>query len=648
MQFDYAKRQFQTTEEVAVLFRKKGKQERECGDNSAGQEKKYSVFSNVIFLMRGMMMQSGQVKFIFPLRIIIKLFYVSMPIVLSAAAVSAVENHEGAVAFFWKVGLLAVLYTLSQAAEVVIDELYGLHACNTRIFLFMVNMLKKSITTDYCNREEYDKQKIFSKALNAMQSNWVGIERALREMPSIVFNFFGMILFGGAILAVDVRILVVLLLMLVFNVATNHYARNYLVRHREEDSELSRREYYLRGVCSDIHSGKDARIYGMEKWFGKLLEGYVNQGLKWQRGIEKHYYLPVASDTVFIALRDCLAYVLLIQMAVRGEISLASLTLMLGVVSNFATWMFEFVSSCEGLKDANEGVSDYRRAVSLEDSFLHGEGVTVGQMLHEPVEIEFRDVSFYYETEHGEKKHVFRHLNLHIKKGEKVALVGNNGAGKTTLVKLLCGFYHPTGGEILVNGISIEKYNIEEYFKLLGVVFQDVSLLDFTILNQVTGQMEGEADLDRFWDAVDRAGMKEKILSLDRKENTFIHPVLDDHGIEVSGGEAQKLMLARCIYKDAPLLLLDEPTAALDPIAESNMYREYQSMTEGKTSIFISHRLASTKFCDRILFLENGEIVEEGSHDALLRKGGRYAKIYEIQSHYYDAGGKRNDHHAFA
>ena len=598
-------------------------------------ERKYSVFSNIIFIMKSMSMQSKYMKFIFPLRIIVRLFYVSMPIVLSASAVSVIETHEGTRAFFWKVGILLFVYTLSLAMETAIEEWYGMEAINIRVFTFTVNMLKKSITTDYCNKEEYGKQKIFSKALNAINSNWVGIERAMREIPSIVFNFFGMLLFGGAILTVDVRILFILLLMLGFNIITNHYARDYLIRHREEDSELLRRQNYLRRVCGDIKSGKDARIYGMEKWFGRLLEEYVRQGIKWQRGIEKHYYIPAASDTIFIALRDGLAYVLLIQKALQGEISLAALTLMLGIVSNFATWMFAFVNSCEGLKDANEGVSDYRRAIEIEDSFLHGEGITVEEMLNEPIEIEFKDVSFYYETEDGEKKQVLKNINLHIKKGEKVALVGNNGAGKTTLVKLLCGFYHPTNGEILINGISIEKYNIEEYFKLLGVVFQDVSLLDFTILNQVTGEMEGEADIDKFWDAVSRAGMKESILSLDKKENTFIHPIFDDNGIELSGGEAQKLMLARCIYKNAPLLLLDEPTAALDPIAESEMYKEYKTMAEGKTSIFISHRLASTKFCDRILFLEDGEIVEEGSHDMLLKQGGRYAKIFEIQSHYY-------------
>lgn len=599
------------------------------------EKKTYSLFSNVMFIMKAHFKQNKGMKFLFPARMIAALLKIFLPILLSATAVSVIEKGEGAEIFFLKTGGLLLAYIAVMALDEVTAALYSNCAVNTRVFGFTLDLIWKNITTDYCNREAYDKQKLFGKAGNALNSNWIGVERVIRETPSVIQNFLGMILFGGAILAVDIRILLVLLLMLVCNILTNRYARNYLNKHREEDSELGRKFWYLKGCCEDMKCGKDARIYRMESWFGKLMETYVEQGQKWQRGVEAHYYLPVAGDTIFIALRDGLAYVILIQKAIQGDITLAGLTMMLGVVSNFATWMFSFVNSCEGLADANEMVSDYRRAIDLKDSFLHEGGVTTENMRTEPVEIELKNVSFAYTTEEGEDNQVLKNLNFRIRKGEKVAFVGNNGAGKTTLVKLLCGFYHPTEGEILVNGISIEKYNIEEYFKLLGVVFQDVQLLDFTILSQISGKAKEETDMDRFWDAVEKAGLRQKIESLDKKEDTYINRIFDDEGIELSGGESQKLMLARCIYKDAPFLILDEPTAALDPIAESEMYQEYERMTENKTSIFISHRLASTKFCDHILFLENGEIAEEGTHQELLEKGGRYAKIFEIQSHYY-------------
>ena len=193
-----------------------------------------------------------------------------------------------------------------------------------------------------------------------------------------------------------------------------------------------------------------------------------------------------------------------------------------------------------------------------------------------------------------------------------------------------------------MNGVSIEEYNIEEYHKIIGAVFQDTEHHVFRLVDIVSGKEKEETDMKKFWQSIEQAGLKEKIEQLDKKEDTYLSQVFHDEGIQLSGGEMQKLMLARCIYKNAPFMILDEPTSALDPIAESRIYKEYSRLTKNKTSIFISHRLASTRFCDKILFLENGKIIEEGSHKELLERNGHYAKIYEIQSHYYKENGKQS------
>ena len=217
----------------------------------------------------------------------------------------------------------------------------------------------------------------------------------------------------------------------------------------------------------------------------------------------------------------------------------------------------------------------------------------------------------------------------------KIALVGLNGAGKSTLVKLLCGLYRPTQGTIFINGRPQEEYSKEEYFSLLAVVFQDVKLLPMTIAQNVASDVGTHIDRERVRECLTLSGLWQKVSSLPQKEDTPLGASILDDGIALSGGENQKLWMARALYKNAPMLLLDEPTAALDPLAEQQIYQKYMEMVEGRTSVFISHRLASTRFCDRILLLENGTIIEQGTHDELICLNGRYAQLFEIQGKYY-------------
>ena len=228
-------------------------------------------------------------------------------------------------------------------------------------------------------------------------------------------------------------------------------------------------------------------------------------------------------------------------------------------------------------------------------------------------------------------------LSLTIRPGEKLAIVGLNGAGKTTLVKLLCGLLDPTEGTVLLNGTDIRTFDRKKYYALFSAVFQEYALLSTTVADNVAQSVDG-IDEKKIWDCLEKAGLTTTIRALPNGIHTHVgHEIFLD-GVLFSGGQTQRLMLARALYKDGPILLLDEPTAALDPIAENDIYRKYSAMTAGKTSVFISHRLASTRFCDRILFLDHGRIAEEGTHEALLRKGGGYAALFEVQSRYYQEG----------
>ena len=245
------------------------------------------------------------------------------------------------------------------------------------------------------------------------------------------------------------------------------------------------------------------------------------------------------------------------------------------------------------------------------------------------------NVSFRYP---GASEDTLHNLNLTIHNGEKLAVVGRNGAGKSTLVKLLCGFFDPTDGCVLLNGEDIRKYNRKEYYRLFSAVFQDFSILPGTIAENVA-QCVDEIDFSRVKAAVKDAGLEENIERLSEKYETKLGRKVHLDAYELSGGETQRLMLARALYRNAPVIVLDEPTAALDPIAESDLYERYHELTKGSTSIYVSHRLASTRFCDRIILIGAGGIAEMGTHEELMEAGKEYAHLYEVQSRYYTEGG---------
>ena len=251
----------------------------------------------------------------------------------------------------------------------------------------------------------------------------------------------------------------------------------------------------------------------------------------------------------------------------------------------------------------------------------------------------FDDVTFAYSKAGAPS---LSHISFSVKKGQTVGIIGGTGSGKTTLVKLVCGFLDPTQGRVLLNGEDIRKYNRRDYYKLFEAVFQDFSVLEASVAENVAQRVE-DIDIPKVWSCLEEAGLTEKVRSLPKQLDTKIGRRVFEDGVELSGGQTQRLMLARALYKDAPLLVLDEPTAALDPIAENDIYMKYSEMTHGRTSLFISHRLASTRFCDRILFMEHGKIAEEGTHDQLLKLGGGYANLFEVQSQYYKEGGHHDE-----
>lgn len=316
--------------------------------------------------------------------------------------------------------------------------------------------------------------------------------------------------------------------------------------------------------------------------------------------------------------------------------SASQFLLYFGAISGFTQWVTGILEQFLKLHRQSLELSTVREFLEWPEPFLFEEGEKIEGEPDGRYEVRLEHVSFRYPDAKCDTIH---DLDLTVTAGERLAIVGCNGAGKTTLVKLLCGFLDPTQGRVLLNGEDIRKYDRRDYYALFSAVFQDFSVLEGSVAENVA-QHANEIDENKVRECLAQAGLTEKIASLPHGIQTKIGREVYEDGVELSGGQIQRLMLARALYKDGPILVLDEPTAALDPIAENDIYMKYSSMTCKRTSVFISHRFASTRFCDRIILLADGKIKEEGTHESLLARGGEYARLFEIQSRYYAQEGE--------
>ncbi len=500
----------------------------------------------------------------------------------------------------------------------------------TRLGAFGGKIFRKAIRTDYQNVELQQNIKLMGKGVRALSGNSNGPEELMTQTINIIVIILGIGSYGTMILLIDWKILVAIFVMFVSNVLFQTNAIKYADKHREEGSELWRKKDYIREKSLNISAGKDIRIYQMRDWFHKLLNAFVKDYRDYESRLSVRWYYGTVSDCLLNAVRDILAYAILIKRVLDGQIDIATFTLYIGLIGAFSSWIYSLSNNLNNLRRASHEFNDYFDFMNLpEREKMDGESKI---NTNSAPEITFKNVGFKYA---GAEKSTLQNLNFTIHSGEKIALVGNNGAGKTTIVKLLTGLYSNTEGQILVNGTPIEQLSIDEYQDNISVLFQDTVPMAFSIKENVSSVDAEKTDSQKVAYALEKAGLKEKVDSLKNKDETYLTQNLDDEGILLSGGETQKLLLAKAIYKNGNFLILDEPTSALDPLAESKIYEEYNEMAADKTAVFISHRLASTKFCDKIMFLDNGQIAEFGTHEELMALGGKYKEMFDIQSQYY-------------
>lgn len=494
---------------------------------------------------------------------------------------------------------------------------------------FQTELGERLIKTDFENLEDSSFLDMKQNAEKFLYANGQGFSFVLDRAVNIIGKLFIFTTIFSVLLAMNAMILVIFVILVLFNsIAQMHLKRRYADLEMQKNPK-ERRLSYLNSLLSDVAYAKEIRINGQHEFFISKLQGVLRElWLFYRRQMQLLNYSQVILHFVDLLQRG-IAYLYMIYAVSRHLITIGDFTLYINAVATFTDVMNDVLDSINDVRQYSIYFESVERYLNLPMK-IHAETAVSVSFPEEIESIEFRNVSFTYK---GKSKQALHKVNCRFSGKEKVAIVGENGAGKSTFIKLLCRLYEPESGEILINGINIKEFSYQEYKEKISAIFQDYQLFSFNIAENIG--LQDEIEEARILKDLQQLGMKEVIAALDQGVYTALHKDFDPHGFEPSGGQGQKLAIARALYKDALIIVLDEPTAALDPRAENEIYNTFSNLVKGKLAIYISHRLSSTRFCDTILVLKEGSLIECGTHEELLDLHGLYAELYAMQAKYY-------------
>ena len=563
------------------------------------------------------------------------------------------------------------------------------------LFMMRIDMgadfFRKTVEMDGQSLESARGQKKWEAARrNIYSGNGVGIEAYVGNYCELLLQLMGLAVYAVIVGRVSLPLLL-LLIGLTILVSFSHTRAGKRAYKMEDEIEKNWGAFqYLRRETLAPGSGKDIRLYRMDKWFLGLFHKWIDRICVLIDRQQTGYMAAGIGENLLTFGRGVIVYGWLIREMALGNMALPEFLLYVGIVGGFGAWMSGLARAWQGILENERLMDDYRdfmdfgtlpeqnpnpipaqspttvqnpaavqRHAAAQNSVSAQSPAAVrspetelspGQAQNPGFpragsahELRLEKVCFRYE---GNEEDTIHDLNLIIRPGEKLALVGLNGAGKTTLIKLLCGLYRPTSGAIYLDGRDMQSLSRREIFREFAVVFQDVFAFSFPLADNVSCVNAGQENGEKLRESLEKAGLWERVQEFPERERTMMNKDLDEAGVSLSGGELQKLMLARALYKEASMVILDEPTAALDPIAEGEMYEKYDELIQGRTAVFISHRLSSTRFCDRILFMEKGRIIQEGTHGELMEAGGAYAELFALQARYYQEKNREEEQYA--
>ena len=600
-------------------------------DKAKKEKPKYNIIQNVGWMINNAWKTCRRLLFLVVAVAVLEILYSLAGLYIAPEILNVVQSQGSMAELLTTIAFFTIALFVSKGLIYYLSE-YSDY-CRIEVRSGIIGQISyKCNTTSYPNTLKEEFVGLRESAHHQVEGNSVATEYIWKVLGNFLKNIGGFINYLFIISGLDPILMLVVVATCFVSFFVSRSISTWMYTHRDEEEKYYSQKVYIRSKAESPVIAKDIRIFGLQNWLEDLLEKVHNVYLDFRFKVSARWMIGDLVDVVLTMARNSIAYIYLIQMVLSHEINVAEFVLYFAAISSFTTWVSGILQNVSRLHKDSLDINKVRAFLEYPEPFVFENGKSIPQA--DVYEIKLQGVSYRYP---GAEKDTIHNMDLVIQPGEKLAVVGLNGAGKTTLVKLICGLIDPTDGQILLNGTDIRVFNRKEYYRLFSAVFQEFSILDVTVSECITQSVEKPDEAKMKW-CIEQAGLEEFIADLPNGLQTHVGRDVFSDGVLFSGGQTQRLMLARALYKNGSVLILDEPTAALDPLAENDIYMKYNEMTAGKTSVFISHRLASTRFCDRILFLQDGIIAEEGAHEDLLALGGEYAKLFEVQSRYYQEG----------